>query len=67
MNEEYKEKLLNMFEYLQKNRNGLEDIIDLIKNSNEISRDSKMQVTTFLEGYSEGLKVTVEWLNRIIP
>lgn len=67
MNEEYKEKMLQAFKEFQERRSNLEQTIDLIKNSNELTVTSKSQVIPFLEGYSEGLKVAVDWLNRIIP
>lgn len=67
MNEEYINKLTEKYSELFRKRQEIEDIIDLLKSSNEIGSSSKMQVIPFLEGYSEGLKNTIEWLNRIIP
>lgn len=67
MNDEYIEKMLQVFKEFQERRSNLEQTIDLIKNSKELTDTSKSQMIPFLEGYSEGLKVAVEWLNRIIP
>lgn len=67
MNDEYKEKMLQAFKEFQERRSNLEQTIELIKNSKELTDTSKTQMIPFLEGYSEGLKVAVEWLNRIIP
>lgn len=67
MNDEYKEKMLQAFKEFQERRSNLEQTIELIKNSKELTDTSKSQMIPFLEGYSEGLKVAVEWLNRIIP
>lgn len=67
MNDEYKEKMLQAFKEFQERRSNLEQTIELIKNSKELADTSKSQMIPFLEGYSEGLKVAVEWLNRIIP
>lgn len=67
MNEEYINKLNEKHSELVHKRQEIESIIDLLKSSNEIVASSKMQVIPYLEGYSEGLKNTLEWLNRIIP
>ena len=67
MNDEYIEKMLQAFKEFQERRSNLEQTIELIKNSKELTDTSKSQMIPFLEGYSEGLKVAVEWLNRIIP
>lgn len=67
MNDEYKEKMLQAYKEFQERRSNLEQTIDLIKNSKKLADTSKSQMIPFLEGYSEGLKVAVEWLNRIIP
>ena len=67
MNEEYINKLTEKYSELFSKRQEIEDIIDLLKSSNEIGASSKMQVIPFLEGYSGGLKNTIEWLNRVIP
>ena len=67
MNDEYIEKMLQAFKEFQERRSNLDQIIDLIKNSKELADTSKSQMIPFLEGYGEGLKVAVEWLNRIIP
>ena len=66
MNEEYKEKMMQAFKEFQEIRSNLEQTIDLIKSSNELTTTSKSQMTPFLEGYSEGLKVAVEWLDVIL-
>ena len=67
MNDEYIEKMLQAFKEFQERRSNLEQTIELIKNSKELADTSKSQMIPFLEGYGEGLKVAVEWLNRIIP
>ena len=59
--------MLQAFKEFQERRSNLDQIIDLIKNSKELADTSKSQMIPFLEGYGEGLKVAVEWLNRIIP
>ena len=67
MNEEYIDKLTDKHSELVHKIQEIEDTIELLKSSNEIVASSKMQVIPYLEGYSEGLKNTLEWLNRIIP
>ena len=67
MNEEYIDKLNDKHSELVHRLHEIEYTIELLKSSNEIVASSKMQVIPYLEGYSEGLKNTLEWLNRIIP
>ena len=66
MNEECKEKMMQAFREFQEICSNLEQISDLIKSSNEISATSKSQVIPFLEGYSNGLKAVIEWLDIIL-
>ena len=67
MSEDYKEKLLNQFEQLQITSKVLENIIDLLKDSNTLDFDTRAKATAYLEGYMTGLKEQIEWLNCIIP
>ena len=64
--DEYKDKLLKEFESLNITTRELERIIDLIKDSNTLDFDTRAKTTAFLEGYMEGLKEQIEWLNCII-
>lgn len=66
MNEECKEKIMQAYREFQEICSNLEQISDLIKSSNEISATSKSQVIPFLEGYSNGLKAVIEWLDIIL-
>ena len=52
MNDEYIEKMLQAFKEFQERRSNLEQIIDLIKNSKELTDTSKSQMIPFLEGSS---------------
>lgn len=67
MNDEYKEKMLQAYKEFQERRFNTERRIEVIKNSKELTDTSKSQMIPFLEGYVEGMKEVVEWLNRIIP
>lgn len=67
MNEEYKEKLLKQFEDLKITVEEVERIIDLLNGSNILNAETRTKTTAFLEGYMNGLKEQIEWLNRIIP
>ena len=63
MNEEYIDKLNDKHSELVHRLHEIEYTIELLKSSNEIVASSKMQVIPYLEGYSEGLKNTLEWLH----
>lgn len=67
MNDEYKEKPLKQFEYLQTTSEEVERIIDLLKDSDTLDFETRAKTTAFLEGYMTGLKEQIEWLNCIIP
>ena len=67
MNEEYKERLLKLYESLNTTTQELEKIIDIIKDSNTLDHDTKTKTTAYLEGYRNGLQEQIGWLNCIIP
>ena len=67
MNEEYKEKLLKQFEDLKITVEEVERIIDLLNGSNILNVETRTKTTAFLEGYMNGLKEQIEWLNCLIP
>lgn len=67
MNEEYKKKLEAQYEYLQNTARKVDEIIDLLTDSNTLNNETKAKTAAFLEGYMKGLKEQVEWLNITIP
>lgn len=67
MNEEYKEKLLRRYEYLNTTTQELERTIDLIKDSATLDHDTIAKSVVFLEGFKTGLKKEIDWLNCIMP
>lgn len=66
MNEECKNTVLKKIEILKVSTEEIENIIDLLKESETLDFDTRSKTTAFLEGYMTGLKDNLEWLNCFI-